>query len=92
MLEVERLERLRWRGLEVRLLGQLGRAGHEDPLGWRGWGGPQVDMMEGGRSGGRRGRSDFLALSEAQVVAQQGEDVGPEGAEGGEEVESSSFS
>ena len=75
MLEVERLQRLRWRGLEVsvvlpsRQLGQLGGAGHEDPLGWRGWGGPQVDVMEGGRSGGRRGRSHFLALSEAQVVA-----------------------
>ena len=41
---------------------------------------------------GRRRRSHFLVLSEAQVVTEQGEDVAPEGAEGGEKVESSSFS
>ena len=75
-------------------LAQLGRARHEDPLGWReGRGGAEVDVVEGGRSDRRRGgRPHFLALTEAQVISQQGEDVGPEGAEGGEKVESSSFS
>ena len=46
-------------------------------------------MVEGARSDGR---SHFLVLIEAQVITQQGEDVAPEGAEGGEKVESSSFS
>ena len=95
-------ERLRWRGVEVSVvvslgLGQLGRARHEDPLAClacRDWRGAEVDMMETvGSDGGRgQGRSHFLVLSEAQVITQQGEDVGPEGAEGGEKVESSSFS
>ena len=51
-------------------------------------------MVEAVRSDGGReeGRSHFLVLSEAQVITQQGEDVAPEGAEGGEKVESSSFS
>ena len=76
----------------VELAGDLRGAAEEGGGRARGRG-PGVDVVErsDGRRGRRRreGRPHDLVLVEG--VAQQGEDVGSEGAEGGEKIESSSF-